>query len=227
MGWCFHCDPSRVQGYAGEKAEIISLCTSDNDDFQQEPLQVSKVGSTWYAAVKTTPKKGQVVNPWPFKAGDDGSYIFAAIFLVKYHEGCFGYKSMDETMGPCESRAPNSVLKHLSDLIDEKNDSIIWAQKWRKGCRDYGSIPSYKIGDVIELGSPIERTDGPDIKTVRKASHVYRGKNRTYYVDVDTGKHWRLTRSHLTGSRLVQTAVSAGSPVLAEFEARRADAARS
>jgi len=227
MGWIFYTDPSRVQGHAGEKDEITRLTTHKAEDVGYRPLQISKVGSTWYAAVEKRPLNGQPIKQIHYVPRDDGSFVFAVIVLVRYDQGCFGYKDMDETMGPNEARAPISLIKKLSPLVlpEDVEDTRHWAHKWRAKCEGYAQIPGYKNGDVIELGSPIERTDGTTIKTVRKDSYRYRGKNRTYYVDVDTGASWRLTRSHLAGSRLVKTAAAAGSSVLAEFEARRAEAA--
>ena len=216
MGWTSYCDPSRVQGYADEKAEIKRLCTFENDTLSQGPLQMSKVGSTWYAAVKTTPRLGVSLLSNGYTPDDDGSYTFAAVILVKYHERCFGYKAMDETMGPCESRAPISLLKKLSPLC--KPDS--YAHAWRARCHDFANIPKFAIGDVIKLGSPIKTQDGNEIKTVRKDFYMRRGKKMPVYIDIDTGNRWRLEKVRFAGATLVSSEATQASPVLAEFAAR-------
>lgn len=224
MGWTFYCDPTRVQNYAAEKAEITRMCSYESDDVTYQPLHLSKVGSTWYAAVKKTPKGDYSIGDTQYVHDPDGSYVFAAIFLVRYDQGCFGYKDMDETMGPVEARAPMSLIKKLSPLIDseDEHDSPFWAERWRARCQAWAELPNYKPGDVIALGAPIALTNGTEIKTVRKDTYRRRGKNMPVYVDVETGDRWRLTRTQLTGSQLVKPAVTGGSSVLEEFEARRA-----
>ena len=224
MGWLFYTDPTRVQGHAGEKDEINRLTTHKTDEVAYRPLQISKVGSTWYAAVEKRPLDGKPIDQHHYVPNDDGSFVFAVIVLVRYDQGCFGYKDMDETMGPNEARAPMSLIRKLSPLIEPENDDDTrqWAHKWRKRCKAFAEIPSYQIGDVIELASPLPLQNGSELKTVKKASMFYRGKNCTYYIDQDNGGHYRLTKAQLAGSTLTASAISEGSSVLAEFAARRA-----
>ena len=83
-------------------------------------LKSAMVGSVYYAAV-TTEVAGQ-----PTK-------VFAVVFLTcgrTKHDGCiWGYKDMDETMGPCESKCPASILALLTPT-DSK-----YANEWRERCR--------------------------------------------------------------------------------------------
>lgn len=227
MGWLFYTDPNRVIGHAGEKDEITRMTTFSNDEESYRPLQVSKVGSTWYAAVEKRPRNGTPIAQRVYVPNEDGSFVFAAIFLVKYHEGCFGYKDMDETMGPNQARAPMSLIQKLSPLVETKeNDSSSkWAKRWRSSCKAFAAIPSYKVGDVIELGRHIELESGHVLKRVKKASQFYRGKNRTYYIDEDKGGLYRLSRMHFAGSKLLISASISGSEVLNEFTERRSQSA--
>lgn len=223
MGWMFYTDPTRVQGHTGEKDEITRLTTHKTDTVAYRPLQISKVGSTWYAAVERRPLDGKQIEQTHYVPNNDGSYVFAAIFLVRYDQGCFGYKDMDETMGPNEARAPMSLIKKLSPLIEPRGDGQrCYASEWRARCRAFAEIPTYKVGDVIELAAPIALQNGSVLKTVCKASMVYRGKTRSYYIDQDGGGQYRLTKAQLAGSTLKQAAIISGSGVLAEFAARRA-----
>lgn len=219
MGWLFYTDPSRVHGYAGEKAEITRLTTHESDQATYEPLQFSKVGSTWYAAIRCAPKPGNVLAADTYETDPDGSFTFAAIFLIRYDRGCFGYKDMDETAGPNEARAPATLLDKLSPMRDPAG----YAAAWRQRRWDWAAIPSYKDGDVIELGTPIKLTDGGSIRTVCRESYRHRGKTHAVYVDVETGAHWRLKRAHLAGSTLKSSALSAGTDILAEFAARQSN----
>lgn len=74
MGWMFYTDPGRVHGYAGEKDEINRLTTHTTDTTQCRPLQVTKVGSTWYAAVERRPINGADCDQTTFETAENGSY---------------------------------------------------------------------------------------------------------------------------------------------------------
>lgn len=222
MGWLFYTDPNRVKGHAGEKDEITRLTTHKGDDVEYRPLQLSKVGSTWYAAVEKRPVGDNQIEQSHYVLNDDGSYVFAAIFLVKYDQGCFGYKDMDETMGPNEARAPLSLIQKLSPLVEDKNDTHQWAQKWRARCKAFAEIPTYKVGDVIVLARPLAMQNGRTINTVRKDNYIHRGKTQTCYIDLEGGGKYRLTKADLAGSTLKEAAMSEGSAILAEFAARLA-----
>ena len=163
------------------------------------------------------------ISQTDFITRDDGSFVFCAVILVRYDQGCFGYKDMDETMGPNEARAPISLIKKLSPLVDPEDDDDRrhWAQKWRACCIAYAEIPNYDVGDVINLAAPIKLQNGSELRTVRKASQRYRGKNRSYYIDADGGGNYRLTKAQLAGSTLKASNLTEASSVLAEFEARR------
>ena len=109
MGWLFYTD-GRVQTYADEKAEIARLCTSHGERRKTELVKACKVGSTWYAAAKVTNIDGTPVEDTTYMTDADGSITFAAVFLTGYDDGCWGYKDMEESAGPVESRAFLHVL---------------------------------------------------------------------------------------------------------------------
>ena len=112
MGWLFYTD-GRVQTYADEKAEIARLCTFEGERRKTELVKACKVGSTWYAAAKVTNIDGTPVEDTTYVTDADGSITFAAVFLTRYDDGCWGYKDMEESAGPVESRAPLSLLALL------------------------------------------------------------------------------------------------------------------
>ena len=222
MGWTTY-GSNRIQGYAAEKDEIARLCGHETEERTYEPIHLSKVGSTWYAAIKIIPKPGFIETSSRYEPSEDGGYVFAAIFLIKYYEGCFGYKNMEECMGPVEARAPMSLIKKLSQLKDDPTiESIEWAKKWRENCRAYAAIPTYQTGDIIELATPIPLQGGTELKTVRQDSYIRRGRTYKCYKCQDSGGIYRLSKAQLTGSRLITPAAVTGSPVLTEFAARQA-----
>lgn len=212
MGWLFYTD-RRVKTYAEEKAEIARLCTFETDTRKTLLLKACKVGSTWYAAAKVTNIDGAPVEHRTYVTDADGSITFGAVFLTRYDEGCWGYKDMEESVGPVESRAPLSLLVLLSELKDPDS----YAHAWRQRCRDWAAIPDYDEGDKIKLASPVTLTDGSTCQIVT-ATHYRRGgqKRRCYRIE-ETGDLVRLSKASLAGSELLSSAKSAASPVLAEF----------
>jgi hypothetical protein len=196
MGWLFYTD-RRVQTYADEKAEIAQLCTFESDRRKTELVKACKVGSTWYAAAKVTSIDGSPVEDTTYLTDADGSITFGAVFLTRYDDGCWGYKDMEESAGPNESRAPLGLIERLSDLKDEGS----YAQDWRQRCRDWASIPDCQIVT---------------------ATYYKRGrqKRRCYRIE-ETGGLVRLSKASLAGSELLSSAKGAASPVLAEFLAGR------
>jgi len=216
MGWLFYTD-RRVQTYADEKAEIARLCSFETDTRKTELVKACKVGSTWYAAARITNLDGTPVEDATYVTDPDGSITFGAVFLTRYHDGCWGYKDMEESAGPVESRAPLSLLNLLSGL----KDSDSYAQAWRQRCRDWAAIPDYQEGDRIKLAAPVSLSDGSTCQIVT-ATHYRRGrqKRRCYRIE-ETGGLVRLSKASLAGSALLSSAKGASSPVLAEFLAGR------
>ncbi|MCD1621096.1 hypothetical protein K7H20_23960, partial [Salipiger manganoxidans] len=138
---------------------------------------------------------------------------FGAVFLTRYDDGCWGYKDMEESAGPNESRAPLGLIELLSDLKDPDS----YAQDWRQRGRNWAAIPDYEEGDKIRLATPVTLTDGSTCQIVT-ATHYRRGrqKRRCYRIE-ETGGLVRLSKATLAGSELLSSAKGAASPVLAEF----------
>jgi hypothetical protein len=67
-----------------------------------------------------------------YHADADGSVTIGVVCLYKLGVVEFGYKDMDETMGPYEP-AHASFLRHLSRLRLDHSSSQ-WALEWRKRC---------------------------------------------------------------------------------------------
>ena len=147
----------------------------------------------------------------------DGSITFGAVFLTRYDDGCWGYKDMEESAGPVESRAPLSLLALLSELKDPES----YAHAWRRRCRDWAAIPDYDEGDRIRLAAPVTLTDGSTCQIVTATHYQRGGKKRRCYRVEETGGLLRLSKASLAGSELLSSAKGDASPVLAEFFARK------
>lgn len=124
MGWT-HCFDGRRKsdGTVDRRFECDSLCTWSTKDetgkvvSSGEVLKSAMVGSTYYAAVRN--KDGKV---------------WAAVILTcgrhKFDGSIWGYKPLDETMGPYEDKCPASVLALLSPTEDK--DALDWRERCRK-----------------------------------------------------------------------------------------------
>lgn len=107
--------------------------------------------------------------------------VWAAVFLLgyapkDYHN--FGYKDMDESMGPCESECPERILDLLTPTEYEH------AKDWRARCRAYHAArkarPKITPGCTLVYG-------GREYKV-----HLRLG--RAWHVsDTSGGQHYRMS----------------------------------
>ena len=212
MGWLFYTD-RRVKTYADEKAEITRLCSFETEGRRTDLLKASKVGTTWYAAAKVKNLDSTPVEDASYVTDADGTITFGAVFLTRYDDGCWGYKDMEESAGPVESRAPLSLLALLSELKDPEN----YAHAWRQRCRDWAAIPEYEEGDRIKLAAPVTLSDGSTCQIVTVTHYRCGRQKRRCYRIAETGDLVRLSKASLAGSERLSSAKGAASPVLAEF----------
>lgn len=134
MGWLFY---DRTP--ANIAAEIRRICTGDDGARSIAPVAISRVGKVWYVAVKASFATAELAQASSlaraFTLQPDHSYTFGAVILTERDGSQWGYKDMDETMGPVESRAPVQILEMLSPTTNHH------ALEWRERCRAAGPIP--------------------------------------------------------------------------------------
>ena len=127
MGWLFY---DRIP--ANPEAEIRRICTAQDGTRTMTPVVIARDGMTWYAAVRVTFASAEAAAvsgvARSFTLAPDKSYTFGVVFLTQISGG-WGYKDIDETMGPVESHAPAAILDILSPTTDQ------WALDWRERCR--------------------------------------------------------------------------------------------
>lgn len=127
MGWVHCCDGRRLpNGKIDRRYECDKMLTWDTKDKDGNLLRTNRVlksamvGSTYYAAVETKKVTGE-------------RQVWAAIFLTcgktRHDHTDWGYKDMDETMGPNEAKCPASILALLTPTDSQ------WANEWREKCR--------------------------------------------------------------------------------------------
>ena len=106
----------------------------------------------YYAAAQPYERRGETEN---LKSA------VAIVCLVRWNPRAkngeqFGYKDMDETMGPNEADCPESILALLGPTSSES------AIDWRRRCLKNLKLRQRKIihGDIIKLPAPMTFTDG-------------------------------------------------------------------
>lgn len=94
---------------------------------------------------------------------DDERRVIAAVCLVRYNprdrEGyVFGYKDMDETMGPCEAECPAAILDLLTPTTNVH--ALAWRERCRVAVTHRTSRPKLHNGQTIVFAEPITFADG-------------------------------------------------------------------
>ena len=142
-----------------------------------EVLKSAMVGTTYYAAVKTTYRDGK-------------STVWAAIFLTK--TGCgtygnFGYKDMDETCGPAECQCPKGILNLLTETdstyAKEGRERSLKYHEWKKERKTLESLPA---GSRIRFINQYELRSGKkpgDEITLVKAIRQGPRRKQEYWTD--------------------------------------------
>lgn len=162
MGWTWQCAKFYDRkGNIDRKAECDDLYTWNNEETGDKcrVLKSAMVGATWYGACERT-RPGQ--KP----------YVFAGVCLtsVDSREYCnFGYKDMDESMGPCERDCPVSILNLLSPRDDK------WALEWREDCRNNAA---QKAADRKNLNSLQNLPLGAKITVQKRGQSIVLEKGR-------------------------------------------------
>lgn len=113
--------------------------------------------------------------------------VFGLVVLIEMKDGEFGWKDMDETMGPYYHNCPARILDKLTPTDNA------YAQLWRSNCRKVLEMKTraktLKTGDVIKFKMPLKFNNGNtwDTFTVQKAG------NKVTFREVKTGSLVRIT----------------------------------
>jgi hypothetical protein len=143
MGWLFsnNFNPNR-------RIELDKQFTWASETARCRVLKSAMVGTTYYAAIEYTIEE----------TGE--RKVFAAVALTEAsRDGGWGYKDMDETVGPYETRCPASILDLLSPTDNQ------YALEWRQRCREYiarkKAAPKPVAGAIVTYGGHQYRLDCP------------------------------------------------------------------
>jgi hypothetical protein len=146
MGWLFHNEKLR---HETPVQYITREFTHASGTQHATVLDAAAVRGAIYAAIRNTDTE------------TGKSYVFAAVVLFKNNErDGFGYKGMDEAMGPCEVDCPDRIMRQLSPVEDIPNPG--YAADWRarvaaaRMARKHAAERLGKLspGDRIRLPAP-------------------------------------------------------------------------
>jgi hypothetical protein len=136
MGWTTTHKPSHI----GAKEYIELNClTWDSPTHDYRVLDGGvKNFRTYYGAVEKTDRT----------TGE--RQVFAVIFMLQFYKNDyhnFGYKDMDESVGPYQAECPERILKLLTPTTSQ------YAQQWRDAC--WAKINAKKAKPAINVGTAL------------------------------------------------------------------------
>lgn len=201
MGWLYM---TNLKGHKTPKAYLDNQFTFAGEHAELRVLRSALVQmKRYYAAVEKTD-------------GDGKREVFAVICLVNYNlrakEGyIFGYKDMDEFMGPCEADCPAAIL----DLLTETDRD--YANQWRDRCRKRLQKKTPVAGETIVLATPLRFIDGAVLSRFRIVEHQDRRRKKLLF-QAEGGGFYRLRnlknleytieRAGLIPAQVAQTSLS-------------------
>lgn len=183
MGWLFMPRGS-MGGHATAKSYLDNQFTYERaqDDGSSRGLKMlasSCPGNRVYYAAAQVMTNGK------------GGEIFAIVCLVRWNPRArdgyiFGYKDMDESMGPCEADCP----AHILDLLTPTDKD--YAREWRARCRVNLARRARRLvdGDRIRLPEPMTFSDG----SVLQEFVVAKSGRRVLLRDPLRGGQYRISR---------------------------------
>jgi len=176
MGWLYM---QSLGVHKTPKEYLNAQLTYENETASYKVLRSALVKmKRYYAAVQ---KSDKTVNT---------TQVFCVVCLVNYNlrdkEGyIFGYKDMDETMGPGVTDCPADILDLLTSTDSE------WANEWRDRCRKRLTKVLPKDGQVIVLNTPMRFTDKTTHSRFRVVEHKI-GKRKKKMFASEEGMYYRL-----------------------------------
>lgn len=132
MGWTY------TNTNLSRKEAVDELFTWYSEKYKTVVLKSTMKGAIYYGAVEQ-------INKETGESSVGGVVVLTS--SDRKNGFNFGYKIVDETMGPCNCDCPKAILDLLSDTNDE------YALSWRKRCRENLTRP--KLSN-LPLGTKIK-----------------------------------------------------------------------
>jgi hypothetical protein len=208
MGWTYM--PSRGR----DRAEIVrDQLNWENDTFTDKVLDLAVVGTTVYILVCRTPKAAWEPST-TYVNEADGSFRWIAVFLTQKARDAydFGYKDIEESMGPVEARCPRRLIDNASPL--RHPDPAVegnYAARWRQKCLGGSTAKAKRKADLvpgvsIRLSRVLNFSDGYKGDCFVVEIVKWRGRNRTCF-RAPNGGLYRISNLEKIGYRVEAVAV--------------------
>jgi len=164
MGWT-----ETVNGYSGDvKSFLIGEMEGDTGINHFKVLGYRRVGNEVYIAME------RISN----ETGEQ--IVFAIVCLIRFKDGNIAYKDMDETVEPSYYNCPESILKLLTEPINEHAET--WRKKCRVGREKRKELNNdLKIGNRLLLETDIKFADGNQTGVLEVTSEkplIFNGRYR-------------------------------------------------
>lgn len=166
MGWTFYSKPRDVRSH------LDGQLTWMNETGSRRVLDSAIVAAReYYAAVE---------HLFPDGTREVWCAVFMLQFVPKAYDGMtFGYKDMDETMGPRIARCPERILDLLTPTDSE------YAKAWRQRCREYHAARKAKpkLAEGMRLRVLNEHVPTIGGVPVREVKVLAAGRKPRFWVD--------------------------------------------
>lgn len=193
MGWLYKHDPIN-----DPVAYLTDQYNHDGEHRTYRVLTAARVANTVYMAVKITEKT------------TGNAYVLAAVILISNtRKHGFGYKDMDETMGPGECACPDRVMRLLSPIEDIPNPS--YATEWRARVAAHTKAAaelrtkraSLRPGSIVTLEREVSFRDGTTAAAFRMR---FVRRKTPIFEPVDRPGYWcRLRAASLAAATITHT----------------------
>lgn len=110
-------------------------------------------------------------------AQNPGQEPFIILFLLERHDGCWGYKDMDESMGPYYYDCPLSYLDRAPEPMGFCRDHAGSGKSWRDHVREHHAQVAARRHSRPRVGDEIVLAD-----------ERFPGRGGTYRVTADLGR---------------------------------------
>jgi hypothetical protein len=190
MGWLYQNDPVE-----DPVAYLTDKYNCDGHTRIWLVLAAARVSNTVYIAIRSTDK------------ATAASYVFAAVILIsntKKHG--FGYKDMDESVGPCQCDCPDRIMRLLTPITDLPNPGYAadWlarvAARKNEKHRQRQRRKSLRVGSVVTLPSAARFSGAITASKFRVAD--FRRRTPIFEAVGRPGLRYRLTAATLAAATI-------------------------
>jgi hypothetical protein len=158
MGWTF-------TNKGGQTTKEFFERSFNYDKGDGRSGKIIRFSATWTVAYMAYEVKVPAMEGLPAKTD-----VIALVCLLRHVPNAldgytFGYKDMDENMGPNERKCPKTILELLTPTTSE------YAVSWRADCwariNKRKAAPKVKAGDWVQFAQPIHFRDGTVTDTLQ------------------------------------------------------------